>query len=154
MSTIGLVRQVSERYAYILMDNEKWWNRLCSQNRAGKKLHAFVRKNVVGPKKAEMLLFYVTHPVKEIRGFGEFVERIVGDAEKLWNTYGSESCLNSYKEYKGFLKGRSKATFIRFKNLRELSPSIPASVVCKTLGIRRMSQNGRYINKKTTHELI
>ena len=145
---------MSERYAYILMDNEKWWNRLCNQNRAGKKSHVFVRKSAVGPKKAKMLLFYVTHPVKEIRGFGEFVERIVGDAEELWNTYGSESCLNSYKEYKGFLQGRSKATFIRFKNLRELSPSIPASVIYQILGIRRMSQNGRYINRKTTHELI
>ena len=136
------------------MDNEKWWNRLCSQNRAGKKLHAFVRKSVVGPKKAEMLLFYVTHPVKEIRGFGEFVERIVGDAEELWKAYGKESCLNSYEEYKGFLQGRSKATFIRFKNLHELSPSIPASTIYQILGIRRMSQNGRYINKKTTHELV
>jgi len=56
---------VSERYAYILMDNEKWWNQLCNQNRAGKKLHAFVRKSIVGPKNAKMLLFYVTHPVKE-----------------------------------------------------------------------------------------
>ena len=117
-------------------------------------MHAFVRKNIVGPKKAEMLLFYVTHPVKEIRGYGEFVERIVGDAEELWNACGSESCLNSYKEYNSFLQGRSKATFIRFKNLRELSPSIPASVIYQVLGIRRMSQNGRYINKKTTHELI
>ena len=145
---------MSERYAYILMDNEKWWNQLCNQNRAGKKLHAFVRKSIVGPKNAKMLLFYVTHPVKEIRGYSEFVERIVGDAEELWNTYRSESCLNSYKEYKVFLQGRLKATFIRFKNLRELSPSIPASVIYQTLGIRRMSQNGRYINKKTTHELI
>lgn len=151
---MDLVRQVSERYAYILMDNEKWWNRLCNQSRAGKKLHAFVRKSAVGPKNAKMLLFYVTHPFKEIRGYGEFVERIVGDAEELWNTYGSESCLNSYKEYKGFLQGRSKATFIRFKNLRELSPSIPASVIYQIVGIRRMSRNGRYINRKMTHKLI
>jgi predicted transcriptional regulator len=136
------------------MDNEKWWNRLCNQSRAGKKSHVFVRKSAVGPKKAKMLLFYVTHPVKEIRGYGEFVGRIVGDAEELWNTYGRESCLNSYKEYEAFLQGRSKATFIRFKNLRELSPSIPASAIYQILGIRRMSQNGRYINRKTTHELI
>jgi len=136
------------------MDNEKWWKRLCNQSRAGKKLHAFVRKNTVGPKNAKMLLFYVTHPAKEIRGYGEFVGRIVGDAEELWNTYGSESCLNSYKEYKAFLQGRSKATFIRFKNLRELSPSIPASVIYQIIGIRRMSRNGRYINRKMMHELI
>jgi predicted transcriptional regulator len=136
------------------MDNEKWWNRLCNQSRAGKKLHAFVRKSAVGPKNAKMLLFYVTHPVKEIRGYGEFVGRIVGDAEELWNTYGSESCLNSYKEYKDFLQGRSKATLIRFKNLHELSPSIPASVIYQIIGIHRMSRNGRYINRKTTHELI
>jgi len=145
---------MSKRYAYILMDNEKWWNRLCNQNRAGKKLHAFVRKSAVGPKNAKILVFYVTHPFKEIRGYGEFVERIVGDAEELWNTYGSETCLKSYKEYKDFLQGRSEATFIRFKNLRELSPSISASVIYQIIGIRKMPQGGRYINKKTAHELI
>lgn len=145
---------MSEHYAYILMDNKKWWNRLSNQNRAGKKSHAFVRKGVVGPKNANVVLFYVTHPIKEIRGLGEFVERLVGDAEDLWNTCGSETCLKSYKEYMGFLQGRRKVTFIRFKNLRELAPSIPASTIFRIIGIRRMPRGGRYINEKTVHELI
>ncbi|NIR87318.1 hypothetical protein GWO13_07025 [Candidatus Bathyarchaeota archaeon] len=145
---------MSERHAYILLNDEKFWNRLCSQNRAGKTLHAFVRRGKVGPKKTELILFYVNHPLKEIRGVGEFIQRITGDADELWNAHGSETCLKSYEEYKDFLQGRPKATFIRFQNLRELSAPIPASRISKITGIGRMPRSGKYITKKTTNQLI
>jgi len=145
---------VSERHAYILLNIEKFWNRLCSQNRTGKALHAFVRRGKVGPKKAKLILFYVNYPFKEIRGFGEFVERVTGDADDLWNAHGSETCLKSYEEYADFLQGRPKATFIRFRNLRELPAPIPNSVISKVTGIERMPRSGKYINKKTANQLI
>lgn len=145
---------MSERYAFILLNNEKFWNQLCRQNRAGKALHVFVRRGKVGPKKAELLLFYVNHPLKEIRGVAEFIERITGDTDDLWNAYGNESCLKSYEEYVNFLQGRSKATFVRFKNLRELPAPIPTSVISKVTGIYRMPRSGKYIDKKTVNQLI
>jgi len=58
---------VSEKYAYILLTNEKWWSRRRDQNKVGKTLQAFVRRGTVGPKNAELVLFYVTYPSKEIR---------------------------------------------------------------------------------------
>jgi len=143
-----------ERYAYILLNTEKWWNRLCSQKRAGKTACAFVRKGLVGPKNAELLLFYVTYPYKEIRGVGEFIERITGDPENLWNTHGHESLLKSYEEYVDFMHGRTKATFIRFKNLRELATPIPTSIISQVTGIGRMPRMGKYINKEMAHQLI
>ena len=143
-----------ERYAFILLNIEKFWNRLCNQNRAGKTVHTFVRRGIVGPKNAELLLFYVTHPHKEIRGVGEFIERITGDAEDLWKTYGHESLLRSYKEYMDFMQGRRKATFIRLKNLRELPTPVRAKVISQVLGIRRMPRMGKYITKKMVHQLI
>jgi len=145
---------VLERYAYILLNTEKWWNRLCSQNRAGKTVHTFVRRGLVGPKKAELILFYVTHPHKEIRGVGEFIERITGKADELWNTHGHECLLKSYEEYMDFMEGRTKATFIRFKNLRELATPIPASRISQVAGIGRMSRMGKYITKEMVHQLI
>ncbi len=145
---------MSERYAYILLNYEKFWNRVSSQNRAGKALHAFIRRGRVGPKKTELVLFYVTRPSSEIRGVGEFIERIAGDADDLWNAHGSETCLKSYEEYEDFLRGRSKVTFIRFKNLRELPAPISASVIFKVTGMRRMPRSGKYINKKTVNQLI
>jgi len=145
---------VSERHAYILLNYEKFWKSVCSQNRAGKALHAFIRRGKVGPKKAKFLLFYVTHPVKELRGIGEFVERITGDADNLWNAYGKETCLKSYEEYTDFLQGRQNATFIRFKNLRELPVPIPASRVSEVMGIGRMPRSGKYINEKTVSRLM
>ncbi len=146
---------MSERYAFILLNNEEFWNQLCRQNRAGKALHTFVRRGKVrARKKTELLLFYVNHPVKEIRGVAEFIERITGDADDLWNAYGNESCLKSYEECMNFLQGRPKATFIRFKNLRELPVPTTASVISKITGIDRMPRSGKYVNKKTVNQLI
>jgi len=44
-------------YAFILLNSEKFWNQLRRLNRAGKVLHAFVRRGKVGPKKTELLFF-------------------------------------------------------------------------------------------------
>ena len=145
---------MSEHYAYILLSNEKWWNRLCNQKRRGKASHAFVRKGTVGPKKTELILFYVTYPFKEIRGVGEFVERVVGSDENLWKDYGRETCIKSFREYLDFLQGRTNVTFIRFGNLRILDKSISADFISRVIGSNRMPRSGRYINKKTTRKLL
>ena len=108
---------------------EKFWNRLCRQNRAGKTNHVFVRRGVVGPKSAKQLVFYVTHPRKDIRGYADFIERVTGDAEELWKSLGHESLMSSYDKYQDFLQGRKKATFIRFRNLKEF----PKPVTKKTM---------------------
>jgi predicted transcriptional regulator len=143
-----------EHYAYILLNIEKYWNRLCAQNKTGKNVHAFVRRGLVGPKEAKLLIFYVTSPHKEIRGVGDFIERIAGDADDLWNTYGHESLLESYEEYMDFLQGRTKATFIRFKNLRVLADPVPASVISQVTGIGVMPRMGKYITEEMAHRLI
>lgn len=145
---------MSERYAYILLITPKWWDRLCSRLEAGKKFHAFVRRGLVGPKKTNLLLFYVTHPFKEIRGFAEFVERVTGEADDLWRSYRGETSLRSYKEYKDFLQGKPKTTLIRFKNLRTFSQPISASVIFQVAGIGRMPRGGRYISREIAHGLI
>ncbi len=143
-----------ERYAFILLNFEKFWNRLCKQNRAGKTVHVFVRRGLVGPKNAKLLLFYVTHPHKEIRGVGEFIERVTGNATDLWRTYRHESLLKSYEEYMDFMQGRRKATFIRFRNLCELSAPIQANVISQVIGIKRMPRMGTYITKEMVDQLI
>jgi predicted transcriptional regulator len=117
-------------------------------------VHTFVRRGLVGPKNAELLLFYVTHPYKEIRGVGEFIERLAGDAKDLWKTYGHESLLRSYEEYVDFLQGRRKVTCIRFKNFRELPAPIPANVIFQVTGIGRMPRMGKYVTKEMAHQLI
>jgi len=143
-----------DRYAYVLLSNEKWWKRRCEQNKAGKPLQAFVRRGIVGPKNAELILFYITYPSKEIRGYGEFLERIIGTTEELWNAYGHETVFESYGEYMEFMHGKTKATLIRFKNLHELSSPIPAKEISRIVGIRRMPRMGKYINKETALQLI
>ncbi|MFP3984789.1 MAG: hypothetical protein ACLFU9_02305 [Candidatus Bathyarchaeia archaeon] len=142
------------KYAYILLTEEKWWNRRVLQNRAGKKVQAFVRKNKVGPIDVGLLLFYVKHPVRAIRGIGDFEERVVGEIEKLWETYGEETVFESHDEYLDFMKGRTKATFIRFRNLRELNAPIPLKRLLQLMGTSRLPRNGKYLSKETVDTLL
>lgn len=150
----GSVFQVSKRYAYILLITAKWWDRLCDRLEAGKKFHIFVRRGVVGPKKAKELIFYVTNPFKEIRGFAQFIERVAGEADDLWRAYRNETSLRSYEEYRDFLQEKPKTTFIRFTDLKALSNPIPASVILRVAGIGRMPRGGRYISREIAQELI
>ena len=143
-----------EKYAYIVLNFEKFWKRLCSQNRGGKSAHAFVRRGIMGPKKAKQLFFYVTHPRKEIKGYADFVERVSGNANDLWESLGHESLLNSYDEYKSFLQGRRKSTFVRFRNLKELPIPIKEKIFAQIIGKERMPQQGMYITKEMAHQLL
>ena len=143
-----------EKYAFVVLNLEKFWNRLCNQKRAGKLIHTFVRRGRVGPKNTKQLFFYVTYPRKEIQGYADFIGCITGDAEDLWNSLGHESLLNSYDEYHDFLQGRKNATFVRFKNLTEFSKPVNAGEIAQIIGKDRMPQMGMYINKEMARKLL
>ena len=73
--------------------------------------HVFIRKNRVAPTEAEQLLFYVTRK-KQVLGVADFLERLTGNYEDLWEKFGGESCFESFEEYKSFADGRLMMTFI------------------------------------------
>ena len=143
-----------KKYAFVALNYGKFWERLCSQNRAGKINHSFVRRGTVGPKSAKKIFFYVTHPKKDIRGFADFIERKTGDAETLWASLGHESLLCNYEEYQKFLLGRKTATFVRFRNLKEFSTPISEDTWKKIIKKERIPQGGMYINDKMTNQLL
>ena len=145
---------LNKHYVYILLCDEKWWNRLCERSRGGRKIHAFVRKNRVGPVEAQSLLFYVKQPIMQIRGVADFIDRLAGDYKELWDKYGGETCLESFNEYLNFLQGRKKVTFIRFTNFRELENPTSMEAISKVLGVSRMPRGGKYINHETANQLI
>lgn len=142
-----------KHYAYILLSDEKWWNRLCERNRSGSETHAFVRRSRVGPLETQKLLFYVKRPIMQIRGVADFVERLAGDYKELWNTYGGETCLKTFNEYVAFLQGRKTATFIRFTNFRELETPVSMEVINTVLGVPRMPRGGKYLNREIVNQL-
>ena len=118
-------RMKRERYAFILVADKKYWNKLRERNKASGETHAFVRKNQVAPKTAQKLLFYVKKPVMQVQGIADFIERLTGDSGELWRKYGSESCFETFEEYCAFAEGRSKMTFVRFRNFVELKTRKP-----------------------------
>jgi len=122
-----------EHYAFILVADEKYWNRLRQRQQTGKETHVFVRKNLVGPTEARKLLFYVKKQ-KQIRGVADFVERLTGDHEELWKKFGAESFFESFDEYQTFAEGRKKMTFIRFNNFTELANPQPKETLTSVLG--------------------
>jgi predicted transcriptional regulator len=123
-----------ERYAFILIADEKYWNKLRERNKTQLEIHAFVRKNQVAPKNAEKLLFYVKKPVMQVRGTADFIERLTGDSEELWRNYGAESCFESFEEYCEFAQGRMMMTFVRFNNFKELENPKPTEAIRNILG--------------------
>jgi len=142
-----------ERYAYILVEHEKWWKNRIIQSQKGLNTQAFVRKGRVGPKDAKTLLFYVKLPAGEVRGYGDFLERICGTTDELWNMHGSETVFESRDEYDSFVEGRSRVTFIRFKNLQELDKPIGWKDFSGTLGIKKMPNGGRYLSREIVNSL-
>ncbi len=143
-----------KQYAFIVLNIEKYWNRLCNQNQSGKCSHAFVRRGAVGPKLAQKLFFYVTSPQKNIQGYADFVDHITDNADKLWKQYGHESLLNTYEEYQKFLQGRDKATFIRFTNLKRFPTPVSAKRISEIIGVHQMPQMGIYITQETAQQLL
>jgi len=143
-----------ERYAYILVEHEKWWNSRRNQSQRGLNAQAFVRRGRVGPKDAKALWFYVKLPVGEIRGYGDFLERISGTADELWNMHGSETVFESRDQYDEFVEGRSKVTFIRFKNLQEFEKPISWKDLSAILGIKKMPNGGRYLSRETVNSIL
>lgn len=142
----------NEHYAFILVSDEKYWNRLCERHRAGKETHVFMRKNQVAPKNALKLLFYVKKPAMQVRGQADFLERSVGDYKEQWIKYGGESCFESYEEYLEFIQGRQKVTCVRFKNLMIIEEPKPVEITASVLGTMRWFR-GRYVTAETAQQL-
>jgi predicted transcriptional regulator len=142
----------NKRYAFILISGGKYWDKLCERNRANEGIHAFVRKNQVGPRETQKLLFYVKKPIMRVLGGADFIERVTGDREELWRKHGSETCFESYDEYYAFAQGREKVTFVRFKNFTELENPKTTEVIRTVLGSLQ-GFRGRYVNEETAKQL-
>ncbi len=143
----------NDRYAFVLIADEKYWNRLCDRNSAERAVHVFVRKNQVGPRTAQKLLFYVKKPIMQVRGAADFIERLTGNGEELWKKYGAESCFESYAEYVAFAEGREKMTFIRFKNFRALEKPKDTEIARMLLGPLRWFRP-KYLSSEAAQQLI
>jgi len=143
-----------ERYAYLLVEEEKWWNRRCDQSQKGLDPQAFVRRGRVGPIDARVLLFYVKLPVGEVRGYADFLERISGAADELWNMHGSETVFESPDEYGSFVGGRGKVTFIRLRNLQKSERPASWKDLSATLGIKKMPNGGMYLSRASVDSII
>jgi len=149
-----LALSTDEHYGFILISDVKWWEKLCQRTKIQHSVHAFVRRNLVGPLYAEKLLFYVKRPFMQVRGVADFLERVAGDAKELWEKYGDETCLDSFEGYVKFLGGREKATFIRFTNFQELEMGISMDLLKRVLRVSKIPRGGKYISRETLNQLI
>lgn len=145
---------MSEKYGYVMMVQEKWWNEFRRRHQQGSTVHSYVQRGAAPPEYASLILFYVTKPIHEVAGYGEFIERVVGDADQLWQEHGNESVLNSKEQYEDFLKPYGEASFVRFKNLHEVTKPMSLSNFLMFLGAKRLARRGFYINKETTDRLV
>ncbi len=137
-----------DHYCYLLVENGKWWNNRCDKNQRGIDTQVFVRRGQVGPKEAKKLLFYVKLPIGEIRGQADFLTRVTGTPEALWNRHGPETVFETRDQYDAFVAGKSTVSVIRFTNLQELKTPIKWKDLAAGLGIKTMPNGGRYLTKE------
>jgi predicted transcriptional regulator len=144
----------NERYAYMLVVDEKYWNRLTQQNKSTLGTHVFIRKSQVSPKTAKQLLFYVTGNKKmQVLGAADFMERLVGDSLDLWQKFGCESCFETLEEYLHFASGRDKMTFVRFNNFREIQKPKSKEDLKKIIGPLSRFGVGKYLSEQAAAQL-
>ena len=148
----GKENMENSHYAFVLVTDEKYWKRLCQSQSQGKQINFFVRKNSVGPKQTNRLLFYVKKPHMQILGTADFAERIVGDVKDLWSKFGAESIFDSIDEYRAFAKENRKITFIRFENFKEIADPKPKETVTRLLG-SLVWFRPRYVSQQTAEQL-
>jgi predicted transcriptional regulator len=142
------------KQAFVIMVQDRWWSGFCRRNHDGKKTHSFVLRGIAPPRNASRVLFYVTKPVGEIAGYADFIERKVGDADELWKEHGDESVLGSKENYDTFVKDSRRVSFVRFKNFSEAGRAIPLNCVLMSLGVRRLSRKGFYIDKQVEDKFV
>ena len=142
----------NDHYAFILVADQKYWNRLRQPTQPIKQIRFFVRKNQVAPTQTKKLLFYVKKPHMQILGTADFTERIVGDTQELWSKYGAESFFESQNEYSAFAQGNKKMTFIHFGNFEELADPKPKETVAGALG-SLVWFRPRYVSRETAELL-
>lgn len=145
---------MSGNYGFIMMIRDKWWSCFCHFARGGREIHSYVSGPRAAPKWTFLLLFYVSKPVRELRGYAEFIERKVGDPEKLWTEHGWETIFNSKEDYFRFIKGWPKVSFIRFKNFKEAANPIPFTNLCLLFGVKRLARRGFYIDKEMVDKIV
>lgn len=145
---------MTRNHAFFLMVQEKWWTRFCQRLQNGENIHSFVLKGVAPPKYAEVILFYVTSPVRKMAGHAECIERVVGKPDELWNKHGSESVLRSRDEFEEFVGTAQEVSFVRFRNLRVSANPVELSRLLLFFGVRRLSRKGFYVDKEAADMLI
>ncbi len=87
-----------------------------------------------------------------MKATADFIERATGAAEDLWSKYGAESLFESPEEYLAFADGRTKMTFVKFSNFRELAQPAPKETVVGVFG-SLIWFKPQYVNQKTAELL-
>jgi len=145
---------MSGTFGFVMMVQERWWVEFGRRLEKGENIHSFVLKGAAPPKNAQIILFYVTAPVKEMAGYARFIERRFGEPQEIWRTYGGESVLESSEEYEKFIGSVRQVSFVRFKDLHVAANSISLKTLLLSLGVRRLSRKGFYVDKETAERLI
>jgi predicted transcriptional regulator len=145
---------MSERYSFVMMVREKWWIEFRRRLQEGKEVHSFVIRGAGPPKGTQLILFYVTNPVRAIAGYAHYIERIVGKPQDLWSRYGGESVLGSKSRYEEFIGSAAEVSFVRFTDLNVAVNPVHLSSLLMYLGLRRLSRKGFYVDKDRSDRLV
>ena len=87
-------------------------------------------------------------------GVADFLECLTEDSVDLWEKFGSESCFDSFGEYKTYSEGKEMMTFIRFNNFREIKHPKTKDETVEVLGMLHRFSIGQYLDRESVLRLI
>jgi predicted transcriptional regulator len=145
---------MKDHYGFVMMVKEKYWIGYRDRHDDGTGFHAYVTRGAAAPKNADVLLFYVSAPVKAICGHARFVERRRGSPDVLWNELSDESVLKSRRDYDRFVGDSPSVSFVRFTDLCDSANPIPLKDLLLFFGAKRLSRKGFYVGKDATRKLV
>ena len=80
-----------------------------------------------------VLLFYVTSPIKGIKGYAMIKSLSSGEPNDIWEKYSRQSAFNE-GEYKTYTEGKSTVTAYSFEEVKEMSECIDLEKIREVLG--------------------
>jgi predicted transcriptional regulator len=80
-----------------------------------------------------VLLFYVTSPIKGIKGYAMIKSLSSGEPNDIWEKYSRQSAFNE-GEYKTYTEGKSTVTAYSFEEVKEMPECIDLEKIREVLG--------------------
>ena len=130
LSGLNLPKSSEEIAGLIVVIKPEYFNNLVE-----KKDRVYIRGSGIpaGVDYGQVLLFYVTSPIRGIKGYAMIKSLSSGEPYDIWEKYSRQSAFKE-DEYKTYTEGKSTVTAYSFEEIKEMPECIDLEKIREVLG--------------------